>query len=50
MKEQEFVPCDDCVNPSGCLTRCAIQEYIVTNSDIAEQRGETPEQLWGGEQ
>lgn len=47
MEEQEFVPCDDCPNPSGCLTRCGIQEYISENTNIAEQRGETPEQLWG---
>ena len=47
MEEQEFVPCDDCVNPSGCLTRCGIQELINENVDIAEQRGETPKQLWG---
>ena len=47
MEEQDFVPCDDCPNPSGCLTRCGIQEYISENTNIAEQRGETPEQLWG---
>lgn len=47
MIEDNFVPCDDCVNPSGCLTRCRIEEYHQENSDVAAQRGETPQQLWG---
>jgi hypothetical protein len=25
---EEFVTCDDCVNPDGCITRCVIQEII----------------------
>ena len=44
---EEFVPCDDCVDPNGCLTLCYIQEYIKENKNIAEQRGETQQQLWG---
>ena len=47
MVDQDFVPCDDCVNPSGCLTRCGIQEYFSENANVAEQRGETSKQLWG---
>ena len=45
--EEDFVPCDDCPNPSGCLTQCGIHEWINKNTNIAEQRGETPAQLWG---
>jgi len=47
MNELEFVPCDDCTNPDGCITRCGIQEFLNENKNVAEQRGETPEQLWG---
>ena len=46
MEEKDFVPCDDCPNPESCITRCGIQEYISEN--VAEQRGETPEELWRG--
>lgn len=46
-EHQEFVHCDDCPNPSGCITRCGIQEFHKENINVAEQRGETPEQLWG---
>ena len=47
MNQQEFVHCDDCPNPNGCVTRCGIQEYMNENKNVAEQRGETPKQLWG---
>lgn len=47
MTEQDFVPCDDCPNPSGCVTRCGIEQFFKENTNVAEQRGETPEQLWG---
>lgn len=47
MTEQDFVPCDDFPNPSGCLTRCGIEQFIKENANIAEQRNETPDQLWG---
>lgn len=45
MTNQDFVPCDECPNSDGCLTRCKIQEYINENNNIAVQRGETPDQL-----
>jgi hypothetical protein len=47
MNEQEFVPCDDCTNPDGCITRCGIQDYLNENKNVAYQRGETLEQLAG---
>jgi hypothetical protein len=43
----EFVHCDDCVEPDGCLSRCYITEYLKENQNVAEQCGETPAQLWG---
>jgi len=43
MIESNFVTCDDCPNPDGCLTFCKIQEYI--NENIHNHRGETLEQL-----
>lgn len=46
-EDEDFTPCEDCVQPDGCLSRCSIQEYIKENTDIAFQRGETPKQLWG---
>ena len=49
MNEQNFVPCDDCLNPDGCLTICGIQEYIKENTDVATQRGENINQLVGDE-
>jgi len=44
---EEFVQCDDCFNPDACITLCSIKEYFKENTNIAEQRDETPEQLWG---
>jgi hypothetical protein len=49
MEDQEFTPCEDCTNPNGCLTACGIKEFIKENSNVAELRGETPEQLYGEE-
>lgn len=46
-EEKEFTVCEDCPNPNGCLTRCGIREYWLEHTNIAEQRGETPKQLWG---
>lgn len=43
----EFAPCEDCVEPSGCLTYCHIKDYL--SQDTAKIRGETPEQLEGAE-
>lgn len=43
----EFKPCEDCVNPSGCLTYCQIQDYL--SQDTAKIRCETPEQMEGTE-
>ena len=45
--DQEFDHCEDCPQPNGCVTRCGIKEYMKQNKNVAEQRGETPEQLWG---
>ena len=33
------LPCDDCVNPDACLTRCGINEVI--QEDVATIREET---------
>ena len=39
MLNQEIsLPCDDCVNPDACLTRCLVNEVI--EEDIAAIRGE----------
>ena len=45
--DDEFIPCNDCYDPDHCSTRCAIAEYWLENTNIAKQRGETPDQLWG---
>jgi hypothetical protein len=47
MSEDEFVTCDDCPKPGMCLTYCGIQQWVEDNKNVAMQRGETPEQLWG---
>lgn len=44
---EEFKYCNDCPGPNGCITRCGIEEYKKANNNVAEQRGETPEQLVG---
>lgn len=46
---EPLAPCEDCVDPGGCLTQCYIQRYLKENGNVAQDRGETPEQLWGDE-
>lgn len=36
----------DTTHLSLCLKQQAIKHYIEQNQNIAQQRGETPEQLW----
>ena len=45
--DDEFIPCTHCMEPDYCKHRCKIDEYWFENTNIAEQRGETPEQLLG---
>ena len=44
--------CPECIALHDCESacECKINAYLTTNSNVAEQRGETPEQLWGDSQ
>jgi hypothetical protein len=44
---EEFVHCTECGDIEQCHDICAIYEAWKSDTSIAEQRGETPEQLWG---
>jgi hypothetical protein len=47
MNQEEFVHCTECLNIDHCHDVCHLHEQFVRDTNIAEQRGETPEQLWG---
>ena len=47
MKQEEFVHCTECQDIDQCYDVCGIHEAWLKDTNIAEQRGETPEQLWG---
>lgn len=42
--DEEFIPCEDCPNPSICVTYCRDQEPL--KEDVAKVRKELPKDFW----
>ena len=42
--DEEFIPCEDCPNPSMCVTYCRAQESVKEN--ISKVHNEIPRDFW----
>ena len=42
----ESLPCDDCVNPKGCLTQCIIKQTTTQSDPSLEEYRKLAMGLW----